>query len=211
MSSTLGLKVARRDSARYPNNILRVYQSATRDDIAAGMNWYGEARTFAASLAAGTPWDVETVAAVISAVSPRSPWGRNKLIARELVRRYRAGELYFGLTLNSNAALAYEILGGTDPYTLLKNKRLAFWRNITGDMEWVTIDGHALTIATGDESVIAVAEKAYPIVTDAYRIAADMVGIAPANIQAATWVARRRARYTTRHLVWLETGIAEVG
>jgi S-adenosylmethionine:diacylglycerol 3-amino-3-carboxypropyl transferase len=70
-------------------------------------------------------------------------------------------------------------------------KTVAFWRNITGDLDAVTVDVWAARAATGDRSRDRVTAKQYQTIAAAYRAAADIVGANPRDVQAAVWVHTR--------------------
>lgn len=191
--------------------ILEAYGAATKDDVIAGTVWYDEAEETARDIAAGTPFDVDQIAGVLSAVSPRMPWGRNKIVAREIVARFMSGETDFtGLAINSNVDLAVSILMGTNPTALLKNKRLAFYRNIAGDPNAVTVDVWAVRAATRNPNLDGPG-NCYTEVADAYTIAADMMRVPPRVMQAIVWVTFRRQSVTDKHLAHLNNDSKKVG
>lgn len=171
-------------------NILATFKRANKDQVLSGSTWYGDALDYIRTLAAGTSHSVETVAAVMSAVSPRMPWGRNKRIAAELIDRFSRMDTYKGLGLGANMFLAYTYLNGSDPAVTLKNKRFAFWRNLSGDLSYVTVDVHATRLAMNDMSYDGPGD-CYNMISDCYIRVADKLNIAPAVLQAITWVVWR--------------------
>lgn len=204
MPKSIGVRVARENTDIYRGNILAIYESSTDLERLEGMQWYADARAFCGALAAEYGYSIEAVAGVVSAVSPRSPWGRNKEIARELVRRFSSDIGFRGLTINTNAAIAYMILAGDDPREHFRDKRLAFWHNILGHYDQVTLDAHMVRILTRDDEYETIASSAYCLVESVVQDAADEVGIPPAHLQAITWVTWRNAKYTSKHLSYLD-------
>lgn len=191
--------------------ILETYHAATKDDVIAGTVWYDEAQDVARDIAAGTPFDVNQIAGVLSAISPRMPWGRNKTVAREIVARFLSNRQDFtGLAINANVNLAVSILMGSDPGTVLKNKRLAFYRNIAGDPNAVTVDVWAVRAATRNPKLDGPG-NCYTEVADAYGIAADMVRVPARVMQAVVWVTYRRHAVTEKHLECLNRDSKRVG
>lgn len=183
--------------------VLAVYGAANKEDVLQGISWYEEAEQVARDIAAGTPFSIEQIAGVISAVSPRMPWGRNKTVAREIVKRFLSDNPdYSGLGITSNIMLAVDILLGVNPERVLRNKRLAFYRNIAGDPNAVTVDVWATRIVAGNgyESP----GNCYDAVARAYSEASEIVHVSPRAMQAITWVAYRRAVLSTKHLDWLD-------
>ena len=183
-------------------NIVRVFGTATKQDVIDGTDWYEQAEEFARNLAAGTVFDTSTIAAVISAVSPRMPWGRNQYVAREIVRRYNDGGSFDGLGLSKNVNLAVDILDGADPNEVLRNKRLNFWRNIAGDPNSVTVDLWATRIAVSYEYDSP--GTCYDAIANAYIEAAALLDVTPRALQAIVWVAYRRQSLTAKHLESLD-------
>ena len=85
---------------------------------------------------------------------------------------------------------AVAILRGADPSEILRDKRLAFWRNLLapGDTDEVTVDSW-MARALGVKSVT---HANYERLADAIRQAARAVGLAPDAFQAAVWCVIRR-------------------
>lgn len=183
--------------------VLAVYDGATKEDVLQGTVWYEDAEEVARDIAAGTSFSVEQIAGVLSAVSPRMPWGRNKTVAREIVRRYKAGAHgdFSGLGIGANIRLAVKILQGASPESVLKNKRLAFYRNIAGDPNAVTVDVWGTRIVAGPDYDSP--GNCYDAVVNAYAEAAEVVQLPARIMQAVVWVTYRRNALTQKHLSWL--------
>jgi len=173
--------------------ILATFDRATPAMVAAGAAWYPDAYGVCVSIAAGTAYDVETVAAVLAQLSPRTPWARNVAGAAHMVAT-GGGQLPGILTANHARALA-SMHKGTAPNG---PKVRAFLANILGDHEAVTIDVWAARTALG--ATVAPAETilgrsgVYEALAHAYRVAAARRGVSPATMQAVTWVVARNGR-----------------
>lgn len=174
-------------------NVLAVYRGAFENHVVEGLSWYADRHTEALAL---DPENVYRAAAVIAALSPRTPWARNvALAARVYVEGKASG------TLGASCAKADRCFSGESPAEVFKTstKVRNFWLNIadpTGD--GVTIDRHAFDIAVGmvtdDKARAQLNRKGeYERFADVYREAARIVGISPAQLQAITWVAWREA------------------
>jgi hypothetical protein len=113
--------------------------------------WYVQANAFAQLLADTYSTSIEIAAGVISAVSPRMPWLRNKTVAETIIRdisKYdglspidAAKEI--SLALNNNVAMAVQIARGEDIATVLSGtKRRSFYNNIVSPLsnDSVTVD-----------------------------------------------------------------------
>lgn len=169
--------------------ILATWDRASKSDVESGARWYDEAGDLATRLAAEHGHDVETVAGVIAALSPRTPWSRNVAGAVALLADPTDPPTYL---ISRNVATAQAILTGeidgpTGP------KTSAFARNIAGDRETVTVDVWACRVASLDEDALS-RKGAYDAVAHAYRLAARRRGVDPATMQATTWVVARNGR-----------------
>lgn len=183
------------------DNILSVYRAARDEQIAAGMNWYPNAHTFALAIANG---DLVKGAGVIAALSPQTQWSLNMTIAsRAFVEGFASGQT------GANCAKADRILNGEHPDDVLGwnnpkaksgHKVRNFYRNIVLPTGFeVTIDRHAFDIAVGFETDSKARGQLgrvgmYDLFADTYREAASLVGVAPAVLQAVTWSVWREAK-----------------
>lgn len=189
MSHTRNLEKAGLPTLRtLTRRILRVFDSATASDFEAGARWYDDARELAVSLSAHTGGDVERSAAVIAALSPRTPWARNVAAATALLA---AGEVIPGV-LGRNLATAQQARA-TGIAALGGPKTRRFAANISGDDHAVTVDVWAARVAGISEKALQ-RKGVYDAVERAYRKAAYARGVTPATMQATTWVIQRNGR-----------------
>lgn len=180
-------------------HIIATLMEATDVEINAGSYWYTDAHELAWTLAG--EGGVEMAAGVIAALSPRTPWGRNKELA---VRAFADG--HASGTLGVSVRAADRILAGEDPLTVLKGDKVRnFYLSIMGGTNSVTVDRHALEVYLGKRFLDAerppVGKRLYREVSEAYVIAADdwearKHGLTPVQVQAITWLVWRR-----KHLV----------
>lgn len=115
-------------------------------------NWYPMAHEFANSLSNAYGVSIEVAAGVISAVSPRMPWLRNKTIAETIIAEtvkadssIKSLELasQLALGLKSNVTMAIEIVRHDGPWNILTGiKRKSFYNNIVAPNtnDSVTVD-----------------------------------------------------------------------
>jgi hypothetical protein len=184
----------------------------------AAINWYSDAHRFAFETAIRHNVTPEQVAGVISAVSPRMPWLRNKSVAEKVVATFRNySELSateaasaMGLGLVSNFAMAIKIARGESiADTLTGTKRRSFYNNIVAPYgsDSVTIDtwmvraimntaGKSLKVATDmlrkNETALGGTGFGYYALAEVCRKVAMQPGnglITAAQIQALYWVA----------------------
>lgn len=158
--------------------------------------WYAIANQFCTALAQEYNMTTAQTAAIVAVLSPQLSWEKNKLTAREFMRRYVAGEGFAGLmAYKANVAKACRIMDGEAPESVVSGRKVrSFFNNIMGDTSTVTVDRHALHIALygvdgADEKSgsITPTDKLYGLVEDAYRTVAENVGIAPMTLQSITW------------------------
>lgn len=193
-------------------SILGWYKQATAADLADGLSWYQRAEDLANALAAGTDFTVEQTAAVIAALSPRVPWHENVAGATDMVRAAARGAREPVVAgFDSNRAKAWRILHGEAIEDVLHGPKVeAFFRNITGDLDAVTVDVWAARAAGIDRDSFTPKQSAE--VQDAYREAARVLDMAPRNLQACVWVCIRRIQLAAseRH-AWLLDKTVGVG
>jgi hypothetical protein len=172
--------------------ILRTFDRATASDVEAGATWYDEAGTLAADLAARGGHSVEEAAVVIAHLSPRTSWIRNVLGAEALLLR---DERHAGIIGDNfdRAVASLDFENPLESFGPTAPKTLNFARNILGDVEAVTVDVWAARVAGLDERQLGLA-GVYELTAHAYRLAARRRGVAPATMQATTWIVARGGR-----------------
>lgn len=179
------------------DNIVRIYFNATREEIAAGKSWYDDARNLAQSLVSTRPGlTLETAAGIIAALSPLTPWERNKELA---IRAVSDGEA--SGTLGNSVRAANRIIDGTHPLQVLKSDKVRnFYLSIMGSADAVCIDRHAWEVFEGkryaDKERPKVTPKKYREAADAYREAAHVLALTATQLQAITWLTWRRMHLT---------------
>jgi hypothetical protein len=189
-------------------NILAVFFQASEDELQEGKAWYANAFDTAKAIASryDLPGGIDTVAAVIAALSPNNRWNRNVRDAESLIRVYCAGGEIDALKVSSygqNKAKAVRILKGEPPLDVLGgNKVRAFYRCIAGHTGLdVCIDGHAFSIWSGQRVTTSktpsISDKLYAAIAEDYRRAAVVVSsvtgvcYSASEVQAITWVVWR--------------------
>lgn len=182
----------------------RLYDAAPEWARADGREWYPRALDTAADIAADTGLPAPRVAAVIAALSPQVRWRENVDAARRLCAAQARGERLADVRLpgyHSNHAKARAILqgepigrgAGRDAFGGEAPKVRAFWANICGDSERVTLDIWAMRAALGARQTAPPSGDAYRRGEMAYRHAAHACGEAPCDFQAIIWHAARGA------------------
>ncbi len=199
-----------RNRDKYPtgagavDQILSVYNSATPDQLTAGLAWYAVgaqqvcADIQAAALAAnGKRLFHSQAAGILAALSPATGWGDNV-----------SGAIEHVITGNMNAQTplfnerARAIYDGADPLTVLGGRKVrSFYRNIADPTApgAVTIDRHAVSLIFGRPlsertlKPLTGGVGAYQTAASFYRAAARHIGVLPQQVQAVTWLVWRDA------------------
>ena len=180
--------------------IMEMYQKATPEFKEGGHSWYEKAHDIAAKM---TPGQVEKGAGIIAALSPQTGWGRNLMLAGQMIKTGTAKHT------TDSLQKAERILQGEHPLDVLRGQKVtSFYKNIVdpSDPNPVTIDRHAHDIPMGiafrgpkksteKGPELGLSEKGrYEHFVDAYKNASEQLGIAiPHKVQATTWVTHRGA------------------
>jgi hypothetical protein len=213
MASTVTLRdlecTKRKDFVVSPTlvaHVLQEWRKVTRADLAQGIEWYEGAGEIAHTLASGSNYSPDQIGAVIAAMSPRMPWGRNKVATRKIVDRHSVGDSnYKGIGLWDNVKLSYAILNDASNISVLVNKRLNFFRNIMGEKHLATIDSWMCKILFGRDTDIQSAGDNHDLCSMVIESAAEIAGLNPRDFQAALWVMIRREMLSENELANYES------
>lgn len=167
-----------------------ILESASDGEWQEGTFWYASAHSAAAAMAVKYQTTYRHACGVIAALSPRLPWARNIMYAAMVFETGKAP------VLKGNLEKAQAIAAGAEPLDVLRGKKVtAFYGCLVapGLGDDVAVDRHAVDAAVGcrgdDASRKRILESAsgYEAVSAAYREAAALFGIAPAQCQAIVW------------------------
>lgn len=175
----------------YVQNVIKVWESASVDQIAAGRRWYQTAHEIADMMCDG---DVRTGAGLLASLSPQTSWEYNIELAADAYDTGRPTR-HVGDALSK----ATRILAGIDPEAVLPMDRKTghFYRCILDptDPEAVCVDRHAHDIAVGQRYGARNrgldAKGRYALIAHCYREAALRLGELPQTVQAVVWVVWR--------------------
>jgi hypothetical protein len=201
------VRLTRSEAAKLRHQVARVdgwLSVATAADLAVGLAWYDRARRAAADMAdrygvSESHVPVECAAGVIAALSPRCQWASNVRAAELMLAAAAAGapEPVTNGTL-ANRRKAWRIANGAEPDAVLSGPKVrAFYANIMGDREAVTIDVWAARAAEGRDWPHAPVKRRYRLLAESYRRAGERRGMCPRDVQAAVWTVYRRLHGTT--------------
>ncbi len=196
------LLASRREELR--DNLRKQFTLIHDTDSVEGSGWYPLAQSIVRQWAEHYRYSVDTVAMVVAAISPQVEWSRNLIIADDVLANRIPS---IGGVLHVNLRKA-EKLRDTDYRSESKDwslesrmleqfkagpKVLNFARNLSGNMNAVTVDTHAMQCALNDPlSKIVVRPSNYAIVADCYREVATEKGLQPATFQAVLWHSWKR-------------------
>lgn len=191
------MKLTRSEAMTLRHSMARVdgwFEAATAQDLADGLAWYDRAYRAAERMADRYGVSVRCAAGVIAALSPRAQWGSNVAGAEKMIASAVAGEGQPSVNgLPDNRAKAWRIATGEDPDEVLSGPKVcAFFANILGDTEAVTIDMWAARAAEGWANERAPARRRYALLSESYRRVARKRGLCPRDVQAAVWTVYRR-------------------
>lgn len=177
-------------------SILRMYLSATEEQRLAGETWYETARETAKEFAKQYGVSYRCAAGVIAVLSPRQRWETNKADAQAILRAVSSGSRIKPKVsaYGANRDKAWRIAKGESPASVLGGPKVnAFYRNICGDYNGVTVDVWAARVAEPYNHTFAGRDKDYAVIAEAYTTAAIELGTFPAFVQAVCWVAVRKS------------------
>lgn len=176
----------------YYKNIDRIFRQATSQDIKEGLAWYKEANEFCKTVAIVYDIPVWKVALVVSALSPRNKWNRNKQDTITAITKGIDGKY---ATFNTNRDKALNILNCNNIKEGLDilgkgQKTNAFFYNIYNtSSNVVTVDSWACRIAGYKKDTPT--KKQYNVLSEAYKAVASKYNLLPSEVQAITWLCYR--------------------
>jgi hypothetical protein len=191
------MNLTRSEAAKLRHAVARIdhwLELATPDDLAGGLSWYERAHAMAESIAEATGLTTRQCAGVIAALSPRCQWASNVSGARRMAHAAALGlPMPRCAGTMSNRRKAWAIARGADPDEVLSGPKVrAFFANIMGDEDEVTVDVWTAEAAEGRRLPQAPARRRYLLLAESYRRSARRRGMCPRDVQAAVWTVYRR-------------------
>ena len=191
MSDLIPTRASDEDAERYVTNIIKVWNSATPEQMAEGRSWYRTAHNLADMITEG---HAREGAGILAALSPMTNWDLNVDLAKQALREGRPSGHFADALIKVT-----KIMAGIDPEAVLPmtSKTGHFFRLINDptDPDAVVIDRHAHDIAVGrrygsEDRGLGTATR-YATLANAYREAARRLGELPSTVQSVTWVTWR--------------------
>jgi len=170
------------------NNLLNTFLAATPDEREAGMHWYSDARSTIRALSDEVGGSPMRFAAVVAALSPRIRWATNLDAATRVMRSAAMGlEEPKVAGFGHNRAIAWALANGASIDILTGPKTKAFFWNLVGNEQEVTVDVWMLRAAG-----LEVANKGnIENVQQAIKRIARHRRLTPAQVQAIIWITVR--------------------
>lgn len=177
----------------YQANILATFRQATSLQIADGKVWYPQA--IEELDAYKHVWPSHRVrAAVCAMLSPRITWASNlegvKRISKAILQYSSLCPTVAGLRRNVDKA--WETAHDSDLTRVSGPKVSAFYANLCGDFQRVTIDVWAArTAGVSDSEMTHLDRNRYKCLERAYQTIAAELYFQPAELQAIVWIVER--------------------
>lgn len=129
---------------RIKENLQYFYDQSTEEERLSGKQWYIKANMFCEELAVRYGYNAETVASVLSALSPRNKWERNMIDTETVLQAVRDDQGPDDVkvcTFNNNKEKAFRIARHEESLSVDSPKTYAFLQNILYlNDQYVTID-----------------------------------------------------------------------
>ncbi len=208
------LTIAKKDYKVTKDNIVKMYNKATKEEFENGLDWYPDTYNMARDMESNADYQIstESIVGVIAALSPNNLWEKNKKDAQTVIDHTLKGNYDLDdikvSTYNTQKDKAKNIINGSDIETTLKPRKnsgmktLNFFKCIMGDTNAVCVDGHAFHIASNRvnalDKVPSLNEKNYNIIANEYKLATEFINkkynlnLIPSQVQAITWVTYKR-------------------
>lgn len=192
------------DGAR---RLLAYWHTASDAQRAEGLNWYPSALAQCGALAKRYGISAQAVAGVVAALSPGLRWEVNIDHAEQAISAWRNGASVdrpsswpvVGVYGRNNVRKALAILAGADPLELFSErtspKVRSFFLSILGDQTQVCIDRHAIAAWRGASlnGATPIRKSELTAARADYRLVADIVRVAPRDLQAVVWTVYRES------------------
>ncbi len=173
-------------------HITNWYLKSTQFHQTKGKIWYSEANKFCRML---SPSRYETLAQIVSILSPQVDWETNKQNAVLVWDCLQNNEDVLGLKLFATELQKIHCQEIYDrqyaiPLTAIKTYNFAVNIMDPENHEYVTIDRHAVKVALNDLKAggVSLTKKQYESVAECYTYVANKVGLNTCQLQAICWI-----------------------
>jgi len=180
------------------NNLKAIWNQSNTSEILGGLSWYTTAHNQCEAISYYYGLPLHTVAAIVSALSPRNKWLRNlKDCEQVIMYRYAASVGTFNRNKDKAILIADNPQNNhTDNLNLLIGlKTQSFCDNLVYpyQSQLVTVDSHAYNAYKGTAGIIkGISKQDYILASQAYQTLASKLDIRPSQLQAVIWLTYRR-------------------
>lgn len=176
---------------RYINNLLALWELSTKHS-----SWYSDAHIVIKDIAKDYNVSVEDVAYVTATLSPALSWRANIESTRAFFDEWHGRQTSNRQTAyGTNVGKCTQYMFGVRSGTPTGQKVSAFYSNLLGNYDVVTLDRHAIRAArwgvrnleseSGEQKICG---QEFAVVENAYRRAASCAGVSVAEFQATLWI-----------------------
>ena len=186
-------------TAHYLKNLRAAARALQPEHMDFGKNWYPDAGAWVAQAGAAHGVPARQAIGLAAALSPGTSWASNKTKLLRVLAAKKAGKPFpYDLNLLSHQ-FANRVFQGEDPWDVYGHtpKVGAFFKNLSGDMDAVTLDRWAFRTATGGTHD-QVAGGSRDKIEAAYRKVAKEYGLRPVELQAAVWALEKQRTTSSR-------------
>lgn len=174
------------------DNLKWFFEQADADQVERGTYWYLKASIWCEKMAVQYRYNSETVAEVLSALSPRNKWERNKFDAEQVLKAVNEGTPSSDIkvcTFNGNKEKAFDIARGKTRIVHGSPKTYAFVQNIAYlNDDFVTVDvWHLRACFNRFRNVPNLTETRYRQLEKATIQVAKEYGLRGFEFQAIVW------------------------
>lgn len=179
----------------YTGRIVALVQQATREEHAAGMVWYPAFGSAIAEYGALHGLAREQSLALFAALSPLASIQRNWDNFKRCCETHTTIRCVC-LTNRQRRKVATFLAGQSSVEAVTAGDKVsAFYANLAGNLDRVTIDRHAMAVCLGYAPPRPrISHTEYRTLTLAYQAAAKLLDIQPAQVQAIAWIVWRRLK-----------------
>ena len=158
-----------------------------------GVDWYIRGNKFCYDLSIEYNLPIDTIAKIVSCLSPHNKWERNKYDTNQMIEAYSMGgsiDSFKVCTFTPNKLKAWNLLTlGIEPK--FGNKTYSFYRNLLLDKDHVTIDLWHIRACKGGKvsnEFKTLTDKRYRDISAITSSLAHELGLTPFKLQSIIWV-----------------------
>lgn len=197
-------KTELKKKAKFTKNINHVLNKATSSDFIEGEKWYRDARLFCFDVSRRYGVSFRKVCAILSALSPRNKWERNKIDCETIIMEcqglipYGKYATYGAMVEKAKRIYFSKVDSVATMLRLLNGQKIsAFFLNIYDfNSDCVTVDSWIQLISLGEYLAVdkrpSLKKSDYKLVSEVIKEIASTNKVAPPVMQAILWISFKR-------------------